>query len=41
MAGGKGTRLQSISNDIPKPMFPILGKPILEYQIEILYKNCL
>lgn len=36
MAGGKGTRLQSVAKDIPKPMFPILGKPILEYQIESL-----
>lgn len=39
MAGGKGTRLQSVSKDIPKPMFPILGKPILEYQIESLKKS--
>ena len=39
MAGGKGTRLQSVNKDIPKPMFPVLGKPILEYQIESL-KRC-
>lgn len=39
MAGGKGTRLQSISKDIPKPMIPILNKPILEYQIESLKKS--
>lgn len=39
MAGGKGTRLQSVARDIPKPMFPILGKPILEYQIESLRKS--
>ena len=39
MAGGKGTRLQPLSKDIPKPMFLILGKPILEYQIESLRKN--
>lgn len=38
MAGGKGTRLQSIAKDIPKPMFPILDKPILEYQVESLKK---
>ena len=36
MAGGKGTRLQSIATDIPKPMFTVNGKPILEYQIESL-----
>lgn len=39
MAGGKGTRLQTLAANIPKPMFPILGKPILEYQIESLKKS--
>jgi len=39
MAGGKGTRLASISGDIPKPMVPICGKPILKHQIECLVKN--
>jgi len=38
-AGGKGTRLSSIANDIPKPMVPIAGKPILEYQIDCLREN--
>lgn len=36
MAGGKGTRIASVSSEVPKPMIPILGKPILEYQIECL-----
>jgi len=36
MAGGKGTRIASIKNDVPKPMIPIVGKPILEWQIENL-----
>jgi D,D-heptose 1,7-bisphosphate phosphatase len=39
MAGGKGTRVSSIAGDIPKPMIPICGKPILEHQIECLKKN--
>lgn len=39
MAGGKGTRITSIAQDIPKPMIPLCGKPILEYQIECLKKN--
>lgn len=38
-AGGKGTRLSSIANDIPKPMVSIVGKPILEYQINCLKEN--
>lgn len=32
-AGGAGTRLKSITGDLPKPMVPICGKPILEWQI--------
>lgn len=39
MAGGMGTRIASIANDVPKPMIKICGKPILEYQIENL-KSC-
>jgi len=39
MAGGKGSRIASIANDIPKPMIPICGKPILEHQINCLKKN--
>jgi len=39
MAGGKGTRVASIASDIPKPMIPVLGKPILQYQIENLARN--
>jgi len=38
MAGGKGTRIASIANNIPKPMIKICGKPILQYQIENLKK---
>lgn len=36
MAGGKGTRISSVANDIPKPMIKIDGKPILEHEIECL-----
>ena len=36
MAGGKGTRIASVANDIPKPMIPICNKPILQHQIECL-----
>ena len=37
MAGGKGTRLREITRDeIPKPMAPVAGKPILQWQIETL-----
>lgn len=33
MAGGKGTRIQSIASDIPKPLIPIQGMPVLEREI--------
>ena len=39
MAGGKGTRIASVANDIPKPMIQICDKPILQYQIECLEKQ--
>lgn len=31
MAGGKGRRLMPITQDMPKPMVPVGGKPILEW----------
>ncbi len=37
MAGGKGTRLRLLTNDeIPKPMVPVAGKPILHWQVDCL-----
>lgn len=36
LAGGKGTRLGDLTKDIPKPMVPLLGKPLVEYQIDLL-----
>ena len=36
MAGGKGTRIQDITSDIPKPMIPINGVPVLEREIASL-----
>jgi D-glycero-D-manno-heptose 1,7-bisphosphate phosphatase len=36
MAGGKGTRIAHLYGEIPKPMIPVLGKPVLEYQVEAL-----
>ena len=36
MAGGKGTRIASVASDIPKPMIPVAGKPVLEHEIACL-----
>ena len=33
MAGGKGTRISALFPDIPKPLIPIEGKPVLEWEI--------
>ncbi|GAA2796457.1 nucleotidyltransferase family protein [Kribbella solani] len=30
MAGGRGTRLAPLTDDVPKPMLPVAGRPILE-----------
>jgi D-glycero-D-manno-heptose 1,7-bisphosphate phosphatase len=39
MAGGKGSRISSLTSSVPKPMIPVNGRPILEYQIDCLKKN--
>lgn len=39
MAGGEGTRLRPVTCGIPKPMVPILNKPVMEYTIELLKKH--
>ena len=39
MAGGRGKRIASLDSSIPKPMFRLCGKPILEYQLQWLKKQ--
>jgi len=36
LAGGFGTRLQSVVKDVPKPMADVNGKPFLQYLLDIL-----
>ena len=33
LAAGKGTRMRDLTNDVPKPMLKVHGKPILEHII--------
>lgn len=36
LAGGKGTRLQSVVSDVPKPLALVAGRPFLDYQFDLL-----
>ncbi len=39
LAGGFGLRLRPLTEDKPKPLIPVNGRPISEHQIEWLTKN--
>jgi len=39
LAAGKGTRVRPITYLIPKPMIPILQKPVMEFLIELLRQH--
>lgn len=36
LAAGKGTRIAPFSDRYPKPILPILGKPLIQHQVEAL-----
>ncbi|GBD94352.1 D-glycero-alpha-D-manno-heptose 1-phosphate guanylyltransferase [bacterium BMS3Abin05] len=39
MAGGFGTRLKPLTNNLPKPMVPVANKPMMQHIIELLKKH--
>ena len=39
MAGGEGTRLRPMSLSAPKPMTPLLGRPVMEHIIHLLKRH--
>ncbi|MDG6967201.1 MAG: nucleotidyltransferase family protein [Nitrososphaerota archaeon] len=39
LAGGKGLRLRPLTDDRPKPLVPVAGKPIAEWQLDWLRSN--
>ena len=39
LAAGQGTRVRPLTKDLPKPMVPILGKPVMEYLIEHMARH--
>src|SRR5512147_819277 len=36
LAGGEGTRLRPLTNNRPKPLLPVLGRPCIEYSLRAL-----
>jgi N-acetyl-alpha-D-muramate 1-phosphate uridylyltransferase len=36
LAGGRGTRLGPLTEDLPKALIDVAGRPFLEYQLELL-----
>ncbi len=39
LAAGKGTRVRPITHTTPKPMIPILQKPVMEFLLELLREH--
>ncbi len=39
MAGGSGTRLRPLTCDVPKPMVPILNRPMAEHIVNLLKRH--
>ncbi|HEY9852651.1 MAG TPA: NDP-sugar synthase [Leptolyngbyaceae cyanobacterium] len=39
LAAGKGTRVRPITYTIPKPLIPILQKPVMEFLVELLRQH--
>jgi mannose-1-phosphate guanylyltransferase len=39
LGAGLGTRLRPITNELPKPMVPILGRPVMEHILRLLARH--
>ncbi|HVL65561.1 MAG TPA: sugar phosphate nucleotidyltransferase, partial [Actinomycetota bacterium] len=39
MAGGQGTRLRPLTSNQPKPMLPIMGRPMMEHVLNLLREH--
>ncbi len=39
MAGGEGTRLRPLTVNRPKPMVPLMNKPLMEHVVDLLVKH--
>jgi mannose-1-phosphate guanylyltransferase/phosphomannomutase len=39
MAGGEGSRLRPLTSNVPKPMLPIVNRPLMEHILELLRRH--
>ena len=39
MAGGEGSRLRPLTSNAPKPMLPLVNKPMMEHIVELLKRH--
>jgi mannose-1-phosphate guanylyltransferase len=39
LAGGKGTRVRPLTDTVPKPMIPIISRPVMEFLIDVLRRH--
>ncbi len=39
MAGGEGSRLRPLTSGLPKPLVPVVGKPVMEHILRLLHKH--
>ena len=39
LAGGKGKRLKPLTEEVPKPLLEVHGKPIIEYQLDFFKRH--
>ncbi len=38
LAGGKGTRMRPFTYELPKPLIPVQGRPLLQHILDLLRK---
>ena len=39
LAGGEGIRLRPLTDNLPKNLVPVAGKPLAEHTVDLLEKN--
>ena len=39
LAAGKGSRIRPLSDTVPKPMIPIINKPVMEFLVDLLRQH--